>query len=206
MLHPQTVGIIGSDSVKAESELGQILTSICTRLAILGVTLRTSGTDGTELIAIQAYKEQLELGVIPPSRIRVFLPWRGYNTTLLPYGECYTTISKLNYDLCSNFIRTVHPYWASGTKNMKLLQAKNALIVFGEKLNRPCDFLIVVAEKDLQGRYIGVPSSAIELAKVKGIPIFDLGDDSSLENTLYELRLYLRSQGYPVITEPEVIL
>lgn len=206
MLQSKIVSVVGSDQVNPESNLGQILSSIFTRLAILGLTLRTSGTDGTELIAIQAYKKQLDMGVITPSRVRVFLPWRGYNKTLQPYGECYTTISKLNYDLCSNFIRSVHPYWASGTKNMKLLQAKNALIIFGEKLNRPCDFLITVTEKDPQGKIKGVPSSAVELAKVRNIPIFDLAEDDTLDDTLFELRTYLRKVGYPIVAEEEVVI
>ena len=77
MLQSKIVSVVGSDQVNPESNLGQILSSIFTRLAILGLTLRTSGTDGTELIAIQAYKKQLDMGVITPSRVRVFftLAW-----------------------------------------------------------------------------------------------------------------------------------
>lgn len=206
MLQSRFVAVVGSDQVNPESELGQILTSIFDRLAVLGLILRTSGTIGTELIALNAYKRHLDMGTIPPSRIKVFLPWRGYNKTLQPYGECYTTVSKLNYDLCSNFIRTVHPYWASGTKNMKLLQAKNALIIFGEKLNRPCDLLITVTDKDVSGKVKGVPNSAIELAKARNIPIFDLAIDDTLEDTLFELRSYLRSLGYPIVAEEQVVL
>ena len=204
MLQTRIVSIIGSEDLQETSDVGQILKSICERLVILGFSLRTSGTEGTEMIALNVYKEQIEQGIIPPTRLKVFLPWRGFNT-VLPYPQCYTTVGPKNYDLCSNFIRSVHSYWAKGTRQTKLLQAKNALIIFGEKLNRPCDLVIAYAELDNKGKVVGTASSAIELATVQKIPVFNLWDQENLETNLFELRTLLRNWGYPVVTEENVV-
>lgn len=203
MLQTRTVSVIGSEILKEGSEIGQILKSVCERLAVLGFILRTSGTEGTEMIALSTYKNQVDMGVIPPTRIKVFLPWREFNT-FLPYPQCYTTIGPANYDLCSSFIRSVHPHWAKGTRQTKLLQAKNALIVFGEKLNKPCDFILAFAPTNAKGLVTGIASSAIELANLQNIPVFNLYDEENLDNTLFELRVLLRSWNYPVITEESV--
>lgn len=203
MLQTRIVSIVGSESLNENSDTAEILSSISDRLAVLGFSLRTSGTAGTEMIALKAYKENVDAGIIPPTRIKVFLPWRSYNT-YLPFPQCYTTISPVNYDMCSNFIRAVHPYWSKGTRNIKLLQAKNALIVFGEKLNRPCDLVIGYFETDSKGLPKGTLSSVVELAKLRSIPVFNLYDLENIEDTLFNLRTLLRKWGYPVVTEKEV--
>lgn len=203
MLQSRIVSIVGDPELQENSEIGQILQQICKRLALFGFSLRTSGTIGTELIAVNVYKDLMDKGQISPSRLKIYLPWQGYNTSV-NYKQCYYNVTNANYDLCSNFVRTVHAYWHTGTKHIKLMHAKNALIIFGDKLNKPTDLLIVCSKLNSK-KVHGTDISAVELALAKNIPVFNLYDEN-IEDILYNLRSYLRNAGYPVIKEEEVIL
>ncbi len=206
MLQSRVLTVVGDNfPIEEGSELYPVLNSLFARFADLGFTLRTSGTLGIELSALKAYKKKLDKGLITPKRVQVFSPWNGYST-LIPITSCYVYLTVDNFSPASNFVRLVTPYWDKGTRNMKKQQAKNAMMVFGAKLDRPCDLMIVWNEKDAKGNPTGSTATAIRLAETNGIPVFDLTDQDDLFDTFFKLRQHLRSLGYPIVAEEEVVV
>lgn len=202
-MQSRSIGVIGNEAIYRDSEMYLILEEVFQRLALFSINLRTSGTLGIESIALDAYKKALDEGIIIPDRIQVFQPWRDYSN-IIPYAQCYTTVGIGNFDVASNLIRSVHPYWSSASKQTKLQHAKNALIVFGRKLTSPLDALIIYSPVDSNGNIHGNITSAVELANKRNIPVFNLGDKSKIDLVFKEFRTYLRSLGYPVINEDKV--
>lgn len=206
MLHKNVVAVVSEPMVLSDN-LSKILSQVFHRLAVLGVHLRTSGSLGLELLAVQQYKELIDYGKISPERVEMYLPWAGYNTMLQEHKGVNTVVNLSNFDNASSIIKLVHPTYMSCRPTTKKLHAKNALIIFGKKLSNPVDFLITVASPDpVSKTVLGSTSSALDLAKVKGIPVFNFSPEENVMDVLKDLRIFLRGLGLPVITEEEVMV
>lgn len=196
MLQSRIVSVLGYSTLDPDSELGLYLKSLITKLGYLGFTLRTSGSSGIESIAVQAYLDLMQQGVLSPSRLKICRPYVKY-TNCVPYKQCYVTVSKANYELCSELVKPVTPYWRGIGNQSKYMHSKNAFVMFGEQLNTPSTLLIVYDEPDVNGIVKGFSSSAIGLAKNHKIPIFNFAS-ADVTQTIANLKQFLHSYGIPI--------
>lgn len=196
MLHSRIVSVVGSTYLSKDSELGTYLSSFFTKLGYLGFTLRTSGSLGIESIAVDSYLTLMREGVVSPSRLKICRPYLKYNTHV-PYKQCYVTVTSLNYELCSDIVKAVTPYWRGIGNQSKLMHCKNAFVMYGEHLNTPSTFLIVFDEPDIHGVVKGFSSSAIALAKLNKIPIFNFSSSDPAQ-TIADLKQFLHKYGIPI--------
>lgn len=197
MLNLGTVAVVGSENFHPDNKQSKLFTLLFERLATLGVTLRTSGTEGLEYLALTQYVQHLNTGDIAPTQLEVYLPWRRYNT-MVPAGQCYHCVTVDNFAKAIPYVRKVKPDFTKGTHKAKLFQAKNVFLTFGRSLDKPVDFLITATPMTNDNIPMGLSSTAVLFANLKNIPVFNFYESSSFEETFRDLLTFLNGLGYPI--------
>lgn len=129
------------------------MTEIAMELGAKGYTLRSGGADGADTA--------FERGANTKD---IYLPWQGFNNNKSDlYHVCEEAI-KLAKEL--------HPKGGSLRESVLRLHARNCYQVLGKDLNTPSEFLICWTPG---GEVVGGTATAIRLAQLWGIPIFNLG-------------------------------
>lgn len=116
----------------------------------------------------------------------IFIPWEGFNqhpSTMFPP-------SRNAVELAS----TIHPAWTKLSRPAKLLIARNMHQVLGYSLTSPVRFVICYTpdgceSHETYGYKTGGTGTAIKLASLHNIPIFNL----ALPNRLEDSKAYLLS-------------
>lgn len=146
------------EAIRLMRILGQIF-------AKQGLTLRSGGADGADA-AFETGCDQ-ETG-----EKQIFLPWRGFNNNK-------STLTKPSM-AAEGIASEIHPNWGACKPAARLLHARNVHQVLGSKLQEPSAFVIFYA-KVSSGAVQGGTATAVNLAKMHGIPCFNLKDEDTFE-------------------------
>lgn len=140
------------------------MAALAYHLSNRGWTLRSGGAEGADT-AFEKGNDLWHAG-----NKQIFLPWCGFNNNTSPLW-----FDKFGYDLCTQAYQiasTIHPRWDWLKYSHKKLHARNVFQVLGPRLVEPVRF-VVCWTKD--GKAEGGTATAINLAKSRGIPVFNMG-------------------------------
>jgi hypothetical protein len=150
-----------------------------TRFGSLGYTLRSGGAEGADT----AFEEGCDK---VHGRKEIWIPWTGFqkrDSHYLPGLVHVEVASKL------------HPVWNKLSRGAQALHARNVGQILGVDLKKPVQFVVCytpdgVEEASQVSRITGGTGTAIKLASLNNIPIFNLKNDdgfSRLEDFLEQL-------------------
>lgn len=110
-----------------------------------------------------------ENGVSDPTMKEIILPWRefnGHESQILPNEQCFLLAQE------------IHHNWKSLTRGAKSLHARNIKQILGDSLDSPVDFVLCWTDG---GKTVGGTATAIRLAELLNIPVFNFGKYGSLD-------------------------
>ena len=128
-------------------------------LARTGWNLSSGGADGAD--------SAFAGGMLTGQRT-IWLPWRGYNGHR---GADCRVLSAAAMAACMEIAAPLHPAWERCSPAVRKLHARNAAVL-GLTLDRPVDACVAWT---VEGRDEGGTGMAIRIAKVRGIPVLNLG-------------------------------
>ena len=133
-------------------------------LARTGWHLSSGGADGADTAFAAG---------APVEQRTVWLPWRGYNGHRGP--DC-RVLSATELSACMEIAAPLHPAWERCSPAVRKLHARNvAILLLGERLNRPVDACVAWSER---GAAVGGTGVGIRIAEARGIPVLNLGSMS----------------------------
>lgn len=135
-------------------------------LAKNGLILRSGGADGADA-AFESGCDQAE------GQKEIFLPWKGFNQNNSPLTKPSMAAELLASE--------IHPRWKACSPGAQKLHARNCHQILGENLKHPVAFVVFWA-KTIGNNVNGGTATAVNLAKSKNIPCFNLNDISTFEN------------------------
>ena len=133
-----------------------------------GFTLRSGGADGADM-AFEEGCHQVN------GSCRIYLPWSGFNKNTSPL--CHTSSDA--FTMASK----VHPAWHKCRPAARRLHARNCHQVLGMDLATPSRFVVCWTPR---GEKVGGTATAIRLAEMYNIPVFNMADDDD-RNSLAQL-------------------
>ena len=186
---------IGSRSTPA-ADLAR-MRELAIELAHMGYEMRSGAADGADT--------EFEQGCdAARGRKAIFLPWPGFQgrypnpkaSTYLPTPEAF--------DLAA----TVHPAWARLSRGPRALHARNGHQVLGRALAAPADFVLCWTPDGAESirettSKTGGTGTAIRLASLRSIPVFNLVRDDAEERLRSLLDAKPRPSTAPVVEEVE---
>lgn len=137
-----------------------LFSEIASLLEEHGYILYSGGADGAD--------KAFENGVKKDSNKVIFKAWQATKESM-------------------NLASTVHPAWHNCSEGAQKLHGRNCFQVLGEDLKTPVDFVLCWTQK---GKAVGGTATAINLAKLNNIPIFNFYET---EYTLKEFTNFLES-------------
>lgn len=161
----KTKSYAGIGSRETPDDICNIMTNFASLAEELGWKLRSGGAEKAD----QAF----EAGVKNSLNKQIFLPWGEFNKSksmLFPPSQEAMRIAS-----------EVHPNWDACSPGAKKLHARNAHQVLGQHLNDPVQFVLCWTK---DGKDVGGTALAIRLARLHGIPVFNMGaeiDEGQLE-------------------------
>lgn len=162
----------GIGCVDTPAEVLEELTLIAQELEEAGYILRTGGDEGASEAMLEGIKD--------PKSVELFLPWEGYNDfeskpKKMPPGA---------YELAWKY----HPDWAGCDPDDRRIHARSTMIVLGEQLDSPVDFILCYTPDGGKDDDTG---QAIRVAEGEHlIPVFDYG--SGIEYTSKQLAEWIK--------------
>jgi hypothetical protein len=136
-----------------------LMAALAGRLAARGWTLRSGAAPGAD--------SAFEAGAVQAGgSCEIYLPWPGFQgrhdgRLLQAAGPAYPLVAR------------VHPRFASLSRPVRQLLARNAHQVLGVDLQSPCE-MVICWTPGASGR--GGTGTALRLARQQAIPIYDLAD------------------------------
>ena len=168
---------IGSRSTPADV-LG-LMTRLARRLNALGYTLRSGGATGAD--------EAFEQGA--DGNAEIYLPWRGFRGHSSPRHEPSDEAMALSSEY--------HPAWSRLKWSSRLLMARNAHQVLGERLTHPAYFVLCWTPDGAEShaersRATGGTGQAISIAEAHDVFVFNLRNEDALDRLGEHLREVVR--------------
>lgn len=163
----------------APSRICDFLEDLGAALGELKFVLRSGGSGKGEMAL-----ERGATRVLGPRE--VYLPWGGFNRHTSPLHR----IPEDAFRLCAD----VEPNWQYLGRGSRKLMARACLEMLGKKLSRPSLFLICWTPF---GAGEGDCRTAILLARMRGIPVLDLGkfDTLPLDDLMFHVADFLAQHG-----------
>ena len=166
--HSQTYAGIGSRSTP--EDIQEAMGAFAAVLSDRGFTLRSGGAPGADT-AFEVGCDRMD------GRKEIFLPWKRFNHHpshyFRPSPEAFAIASEL------------HPQWARCNYAARSLHARKVHQILGADLQAPVGFVLFWAP-EYEGIVTGGTATAVKLARVHRIPVFNLYKPSvfKLWNTL----------------------
>lgn len=140
-------------------------------LALRGYTLRSGAADGAD----SAFEQGCDS---TQGSKEIWLPWPGFNHN----RDSKLTPEAMHFELAA----TLHPTWGYLKDGPKALHARNTAQVLGADLHTPVDFVVCFTPDGAQtheevNKGTGGTGTAIRLASLRGIPVFNLFRIETLE-------------------------
>lgn len=178
--------ITGIGSRKCPNEVLQFIRT----LPLSGSIVRSGGAQGCDN-AFEYTTENLE----------IFVPWNGFNENIM-YATRESTISlsdlpKNKIETARDIIRDVHPFFNTLSRGAQLLHTRNVFQVLGSNLqeDEKSDMLICWTPDGANSlercsRKTGGTATAIKLASILGISIYNIRNDKDLDEVCDIFRLW----------------
>ena len=136
-----------------------LMTNLAAELSQVGFVLRSGGAFGAD----SAFERGAAVGMA-----EVYMPWKWFNGRqggiVVPETPEAAALAK-----------SLHPAWRKLTPGAKLMHIRNCYQVLGADLKTPSSFILCWTPDGLGS---GGTGQAIRLAKLRGIPVYDIGADS----------------------------
>lgn len=149
----------------------ELMRSIGRKMALIGYTMRSGGATGADTAFADGHDDTCFLSTNQEwlYEAEIYLPWEGFNgQTTEQYGRYL-----MNNPKAQEIVSKIHPAWNKLSKGAKALHTRNVYQVLGQDLNTPSTCVIFYAEP--QGTSVkGGTRTAVELAKIHNIPVFNL--------------------------------
>ena len=181
---------IGSRSTPA-ADLAR-MRELAIELAHMGYEMRSGAADGADT----AFEQGSDAA---RGRKAIFLPWPGFQgrypdpkaSTYLPSPEAFELAA------------TIHPAWSRLSRGPQALHSRNCHQCLGRALDAPADFVVCWTADGAESARettskTGGTGTAIRLASLRGIPVFNLVRDDAEER----LRAFLADR--PAVSSPPV--
>lgn len=154
----------GVGSREIPNEIFNRFIEIAAKLATSGYILRSGGADGSD--------SAFELGCDSVSgKKEIYLPWPNFNGNTSKLCR----VSQEAKDIAAK----IHPVYGHLSRPVKLLHGRNVYQVLGDTLNKPSDFLLCYTKN---GEVVGGTATAIKLALMNNIPVYNFGKQSDMDN------------------------
>ena len=160
------VSYTGIGSRKTPKDILVVMTSLANKLSKKGCVLRSGGASGADT----AFEEGAG------SAKAIFLPWDGFNNRSENLIDTFVTGNDKE---ARKIAQRFHPAWNKCNASAKKFHTRNVHQILGFDLESPAEFVICwtpYADKS------GGTGQAIRIAEEYNIPIYDLGDESTLKN------------------------
>lgn len=171
----------GVGSRRTPEEMIKKLRYLARVLASNGFILRSGAADGADT----AFEEGCDKVA---GAKEIYIAWKGFSKR---FDIKFVEITQAAMDLAS----TLHPNWNWLKQGAKLLHSRNTYQVLGVELDEPSDFTVCYTPDGAEtlealNSKTGGTSTAIRLSLLRGVPVFNLKNDSSVER----LREFLKSK------------
>jgi hypothetical protein len=134
------------------------MSQIAAYLELKGFTLRSGGAPGAD----SAFSDGC-------SAKEIYIPWDSFNGHFIsPENGVICDLSEKHFELA----KSLHPNWVACSYGAKKLHARNTQQILGRNLDSPVKFVVCWT---LNGEEVGGTATAIRLAKMHDIPVYNLG-------------------------------
>lgn len=147
----------GIGSRKTPDDILLHMMELASELEKLGYILRSGAAQGAD--------KAFEAGVKDSDNAEIYLPWRGF--------ENHNTGSYSIMPEAFTIASVVHPAWNRLKQGGQKLHARNAHQVLGSNLLKPSEFVVCWTPN---GKEIGGTRTAIKIAQLRSIPVYNLAD------------------------------
>ena len=170
----------GIGSREVPPEIAAKMTKIARYLRNQGYILRSGHADGSDMA--------FELGSMGDSEI--YLPWSGFNKQYnMPLDQSIGVYQVPNFTTKhEEILSDVHPLASTLSKGVKALHLRNINQVYGKDVENPVfsDFVICFSPDGAENyrscsRDTGGTGTAIKIASLQMIPVFNLKNDNCIE-------------------------
>lgn len=140
-----------------------------------GWVLRSGHADGAD----KAFEEGAVKG---RGKMEIFLPWDGFNNGHRDKGHIVPRLSEYHFEI----VKQAHPAYAWLSTTIRKLHARNVCQVLGEDLKTPVTCVLCWTPRGKGG---GGTGSAIRIANLRQIPVFDFGNPDNIDKAKAFLNL-----------------
>lgn len=163
----------GIGSRKTPSNVLADMVEIGSRLAQMGLILRSGGAEGADTA--------FENGAlrVQGSQTEIFVPWKGFRPLR---GDIVMNDPRAR-EIAQTFY-TSGP-WVSTSEGVKKLMSRNVHQILGKGLDDPVKFVVCWTQN---GEAIGGTGLALRLAESRNIPVFNLFHGYSVEDVMTKVR------------------
>ena len=171
------IALIGSRDLERKTEFNKdidLCYRVCRRLAILGHTF-TSGlcADGMDGIAQKAYSQALSDNLTTTDKFEVYIGSEvDRSRSRLPNKHLAKVMNNSLLLEIEEIASKVHPAWNRCNDWAKRMHMRNVHQILGYDLKSPVDCVICWTPNGLKK---GGTKTAIEIALLNNIPVFNLG-------------------------------
>lgn len=191
-----TISFVGSRKLAEPQfkEHARRFFNLCYRCAELGITGRSGGALGADLIFEQAYYEAILDNKTMPDHTEIFVPWQGFRAIkdipnpLESFHLIQTDPALVKQ--AEQMVRETHPAPHKLSQGAMKLHSRNMNQVFGLDLKSPIDASICWTENGVKS---GGTASNITLCEKNNIPVFNLGGDP--QKVLLDIKYFLENKG-----------
>jgi hypothetical protein len=157
----------GIGARKTPADITYLMTELADALDNRGWTLRSGGADGADLAFEKGAGEDKH----------IFLPWNGFN-------DSPSLLFNIP-DQAFKVAEKIHPSWGSLSQGAKKMHARNVLQITGKFMKVKSKFVVCWTPK---GAKVGGTATAIKLAEMLDIKVFNLYSDDPKEVLDYALQ------------------
>ncbi len=163
----------GIGSRETPEQILALIRKIAHKMAKMGYTLRSGGAEGADTAFADgwgdAWSETVDNMMESPYKAEIYLPWEGFNDQH-SFTEGRLIVKNPKAEVIAS---NIHPAWDKLGRGAKALHTRNVYQVLGQDLNTPSTYVLFYAEP--QGMSVkGGTRTAVELARKRGIPVFNL--------------------------------
>lgn len=164
----------GIGSRSAPARVLEQMRELAAELAGLGYLLRSGAADGADT----AFEQGCDGA---GGRKAIFLPWPGFQGRHPDAHSCTYLPGREAFELAA----TLHPAWMNLSRGPRALHARNTLQILGRDLATPSAFVLCWTSDGAQtaketNSKTGGTGTAIRLASLRDVPVFNLARDDSL--------------------------
>lgn len=169
----------GIGARKTPPDILKVMETLAWHLAAKGWTLRSGGAGGADSAfekGVIRYTQDQD--IYPTAKhANIYIPWRSFkdidplHKDMYVYSDIVDKHVRMNAEVTASMI---HPNWDACSRGAKALHTRNIFQVLGHwQVEKPSRFLVCWAP--ISGDSItGGTRSAVELAKSKGVEVFNL--------------------------------